>query len=184
MSERRRPRDLRPDERVLWETIARTARPLRGGVSGEAGAEAPASTEDEDRQARHAPALPKSEGTPRALEPMDRRLRTRVARGTAQIDGRVDLHGLTQREAHARLKSFLAEAQRRGARVVLVITGKGRPEGGQPLAEDARGVLRRAVPQWLASPEFRQVVSGFDEAHRSHGGMGALYVHVRRFRAE
>jgi DNA-nicking Smr family endonuclease len=69
-------------------------------------------------------------------------------------------------------------------RVALVITGKGRPEGGQPLMEDARGVLRRAVPQWLASPEFRQFVSGFDEAHRSHGGMGALYVHVRRIRAE
>ncbi len=43
-------------------------------------------------------------------------------------------------------------------------------------AESERGVLRRQVPQWLALPEFRTMVVGFEEAHIGHGGEGALYV--------
>jgi DNA-nicking Smr family endonuclease len=117
------------------------------------------------------------------LEPLDRRLRARLGRGTKPVDGRLDLHGLTQREAHNKLRSFLAEAQRRNARLVLVITGKGKPERAS-LFEDERGVLRRSVPQWLSSPEFRGFVSGFDEAHRAHGGGGALYVRVRKLKGD
>jgi DNA-nicking Smr family endonuclease len=60
---------------------------------------------------------------------------------------------------------------------VLVITGKGKTG-----AESERGVLRRAVPQWLALPEFRNLVVGFEESHIGHGGAGALYVRIRRAR--
>jgi len=44
-------------------------------------------------------------------------------------------------------------------------------------------VLRRQVPQWLALPEFRALVVGFEEAHIGHGGEGALYVRIRRARS-
>jgi DNA-nicking Smr family endonuclease len=97
-----------------------------------------------------------------------------VARGKQAIDARLDLHGLTQSEAHAALLRFLRNAHRRDARLVLVITGKGR--GGEP------GVLRRQVPQWLGLPEFRSLVLGFEDAHVTHGGEGALYVRLRRAR--
>ena len=50
-------------------------------------------------------------------------------------------------------------------------------------AEVERGVLRRQVPLWLALPEFRTLVVGFEEAHVGHGGEGALYVRVRRVRS-
>src|ERR1019366_4885255 len=90
------------------------------------------------------------------------------------IDARLDLHGLTQSEAHAALLRFLRSAGARDARLVLVITGKGR--GGEP------GVLRRQVPQWLGLPEFRSLVLGFEDAHVTHGGEGALYVRLRRAR--
>ena len=59
---------------------------------------------------------------------------------------------------------------------MLVITGK----GGRGQAE--RGVLRRQVPHWLALPEFRDLVIGFEDAHIAHGGEGALYVRLRRTR--
>ncbi len=97
-----------------------------------------------------------------------------VARGKEPIDARLDLHGLTQSEAHAALLRFLRNAHARDARLVLVITGKGR--GGEP------GVLRRQVPHWLGLPEFRALVVGFEDAHIAHGGEGALYVRVRRTR--
>ena len=100
-------------------------------------------------------------------------MRQRVARGREAIDARFDLHGLTQSEAHAALLHFLRSASARGHRLALVITGKGRRNG-------EGGVLRRQVPQWLALPEFRSFVIGFEDAHIAHGGEGALYVRLRK----
>jgi len=171
-------RGLSPDERVLWSAVTRSIAPMR------AGAAAP----EEDAVEAVRPAAPKPATAPLArplaqrpmpppLSPLGRRMRSRVARGKEDIDGRLDLHGLTQSEAHAALLRFLRQAGGRGARLVLVITGKG-ARGG----EGERGVLRRQVPQWLRLPEFRALVIGFEQAHVAHGGEGALYVRVRRSR--
>jgi DNA-nicking Smr family endonuclease len=103
-------------------------------------------------------------------------MRQRLSRGSAGVDARLDLHGLTQAAAKLRLENFLRNAQARGHSLVLVITGKG--AGDDP----ERGVLRRQAPHWLALPEFRSLVVGFEEAGRGHGGAGALYVRVRRAR--
>jgi DNA-nicking Smr family endonuclease len=63
-----------------------------------------------------------------------------------------------------------------------VVTGKGaRGAERDPFSE--RGVLRRLVPQWLKAPEFRNLVVGFEAAHVGHGGVGALYVQLRRRRS-
>ena len=115
-----------------------------------------------------------------ALSPIDRRTRSRLTRGAVAIDARIDLHGLTQAAAHRRLIRFLHDAQADGARVVLVITGKGRPPGADGAGE--RGILRRMVPEWLTAAENRPLVVGFDEAAPNHGGSGALYVRIRRAR--
>ncbi|MFX8848559.1 Smr/MutS family protein, partial [Acinetobacter baumannii] len=48
-----------------------------------------------------------------------------LASGKAEIDARLDLHGLRQSEARYRLIHFIRSAHDRGCRVVLVITGKG-----------------------------------------------------------
>ena len=83
-------------------------------------------------------------------------MKQRIARGRQEIDGRLDLHGMTQAEAHDALFSYLRGRQARGARLVLVITGKGVGAG------EGRGVLKRMVPLWLALPEFRDLVIGFE----------------------
>jgi DNA-nicking Smr family endonuclease len=46
--------------------------------------------------------------------------------------------------------------------------------------EDERGVLRQAVPHWLAGPDLAHVVVSFSPAPRRLGGEGALYVRLRR----
>jgi DNA-nicking Smr family endonuclease len=89
----------------------------------------------------------------------------------------LDLHGMTQADAHAALAHFLRGAQAQGARVVLVITGKGARADGEP---SERGILRRQVPHWLESAALRPLVIGFESAGRGHGGAGALYVRLRR----
>lgn len=169
-----RGRRLSEGERVLWREVTRSIAPMRPASGKEAEAESdakvPAPSALPPRVAKPQPQRPKSE--PPALTALGRRAKQRVARGRDAIDGRLDLHGLTQAEAHDALLRFLHTAQTRGAKLVMVITGKGR--GGEG------GVLKRQVPLWLALPEFRALVVGFEEAHQRHGGQGALYLRLRR----
>jgi DNA-nicking Smr family endonuclease len=174
----RSKRVLSYDERVLWSTVTKSIAPLAGRVVEEddSPAETPLLTPPSRPRAAmpaHKPAAepPKPKKPP--LAPLGRRLRQRVARGREPIDARFDLHGLTQAQAYAALSRFLHSASARGARLVLIITGKG-ARGGEA------GVLRRQVPLWLALPELRELVIGFEDAHAAHGGEGALYVRLRR----
>ena len=94
-----------------------------------------------------------------------------TAKGRTAIEGRIDLHGLTRDEAYGRLHDFMSISRAIGRRTVLVITGKGFA---------GEGVLRREVPQWLATAPFRTMVAGVEPAARQHGGEGALYVRLRK----
>ena len=107
------------------------------------------------------------------MHSMDRPTLDRLSKGRLPIEGRVDLHGMTQSEAHSLLLSFLQRAHASGVRYVLVITGKGFSSGGD-------GVLKRQVPAWLSTPPFRALVSSHDLAARNHGGEGALYIRLRK----
>ena len=104
-----------------------------------------------------------------------------MARGREPIEARLDLHGFTQAEAHAALLRFLRRAQADRLKTVLVVTGKGSTRDVRNAGAEY-GVLKRAVPQWLALPEFRSLVLGFEDAHSAHGGQGALYLRLRRAR--
>lgn len=166
----------------MWDAVSKTVKPLKrrpAAATTEAPPPAPAKKATAAPPPTAAkPAAERQAAEPPRLAPLDRRLRSRIGKGTVAIDARVDLHGLTQAAAHERLRGFLAEAQAKQARLVLVITGKGRPDESRPIGEE-RGVLRRLVPIWLASPELRPYVVGYDGAGRGHGGEGALYVRIR-----
>jgi len=182
----RRHRQLSADEHRLWGHVTRLIKPLRSGRlrtpvpgSDEPANEPPGETRAPQPSVRSRSA-PQPEGQP-PLAPLERRLRQRLAKGHVPIDHRLDLHGLTQREAHDALIHFLRAAQAHGARIVLVVTGKGRRQAdADPFAE--RGALRRLVPHWLHGAELRNLVVGFETAHIGHGGEGALYVRLRRQR--
>ncbi len=184
-SARRSRRALTDEERTLWSNATRSIARLNPAERETAGPDDDAvATPEVAPKGRLAPpsgARPSATPALPALAPFDRRLKQRVARGHLPIDARIDLHGLTQSEAHDALVRFLRLARGKGARMVLVITGKGSPQA--PDADGERGVLRRWVPYWLRSPQLRDVVVGFDPAHRGHGGEGALYVRIRRARS-
>lgn len=178
---RRRARPLRDDERKLWSAVARSVKPLKPGRAEDPSASEPPKPDEPPvrlASATSPPPRPKPKSGPPPLAPLGRRVRQRLGRGTEPIDRRIDLHGMTQREAHDALVHVLRSAQASGAKTVLVITGKGARAGRDPLAE--RGVLRRLVPQWLGQPELRAIVLGFEPAGVGHGGEGALYVRLRR----
>ena len=186
--DRPRPRGKRrltADEHALWTTVTRSIAPLRKRVPTEISqVEIAVPPPVKKQKAAVVPAAkpavrPAKPAPP--LAPLARRTKQRIARGSEPIGARIDLHGLTQEQAHNALRRFLRVAQSDGAKLVLVITGKGARGAGLDGLE--RGVLKRLVPQWLQLPDMRPLVIGFEDAHLAHGGEGALYVRVRRARA-
>jgi DNA-nicking Smr family endonuclease len=176
-------RRLSDEERALWKGVTRSIAPMRKITAlelDEVPSVAPPPVARVRARARAspmpAPLAPVSPPVPPPLAPLPRKIKQRIARGRHAIDGRLDLHGMTQAEAHDALLGFLTGRQARGGRVVLVITGKGGGDG----AYGGRGVLKRMVPLWLRLPEFRSLVVGFEDAAIGHGGEGALYVSLRR----
>jgi DNA-nicking Smr family endonuclease len=178
---RGRRRSLRADERRLWAEVARSIAPLPGRVcplpepeplkpdlaGAPDAAEAPAARAGPPTRPSLPPLAPFEPKTVRAL-----------SRGRAKADSVLDLHGMTQAEAHGALMAFLRRSQAAGHRLVLVVTGKGRPEDA--LRPGDRGILRRVVPHWLALPDARPIVLGWTEAGPRQGGSGALYIRLRR----
>lgn len=185
MSGRLPPKQLSMEDRILWQTVAKTVRPLAGKRHEDEIAEAeefatllgivrqpPAPKQMKLPSImpalRPAPVVPRGPATT-----IERATKARLAKGRLAIEGKVDLHGMTQSQAHALLLSFLRRAHEDGRRHVLVVTGKGTSYGSD-------GVLRRAVPVWLATPPFRRLVGAHEPAAIRHGGSGALYVRLRR----
>jgi len=178
---------LTGEDAELWERVTGTTKPLKKPANRfvkrpeSAGPDEPSVAGNYKPKPKKATSettpitKPVVQPGPPPLGSYDRGEARAVASGRREIDARIDLHGMRQREAHHVLSGFLHSAQARGHRHVLVITGKG--AGARP---GERGVLNREVPRWLNEPEFRQMVVGFTPAHKRHGGEGALYVRLRR----
>ena len=104
---------------------------------------------------------------------IDKRQGERFRRGQLPIEGKIDLHGRTQNEAHDALLHFVERAHKAGKRNLLVITGKG-------MTQSKSGILKAIVPRWLNEPIFRRLVLAISQARQEHGGEGALYVLLKR----
>lgn len=117
---------------------------------------------------------------------LDRKSSEKLRKGQLVIEGRLDLHGHTRKEAHSRLRSFLGSAHRQGKRCVLVITGKGRSaketDDAPFMGSGGKGILREEVPKWLAQADIKRLVLDYRTAQSKHGGDGALYVLLKRTR--
>jgi DNA-nicking Smr family endonuclease len=180
------------EDEALWERVAGTASPLKRGRDALAPKPAKIAAPAAKAKPPQAPRLaqpvpkptPKPAHVPRAA-PLDRQTSRQLDKGKLEVEARLDLHGMRQRDAHAQLRRFLKTAQARGLKHVLVITGKGVDQAAAKsfYEEDERGVLRQAVPHWLADPEFATLVVSFSQAPRRLGGEGALYVRLRRPRS-
>jgi DNA-nicking Smr family endonuclease len=165
----------------------RDVQPLRKGKAAKPKIEhAPAAPPKEPapgklaaKKAQPTPPPPKPKPAPELaigrLADMDKRLAERLRRGQLPIEGKLDLHGLTQEEAHDQLGGFIAISQKQGRRCILVVTGKG-------LWREGAGILRENVPRWLNERPNRTRVLAIAQAQPRDGGTGALYVLLKRLR--
>lgn len=189
----RRPRGLRPEERELWHRVAATATPFhpehpRTTEASKPKPKKPTFRIAELRIGETANPQPKGHDLAPSLENrlaaqplrMEKRAYLQMTRGKYQPERRIDLHGMTQSEAHPELIRFILAAHRDGKRFVLVITGKGRQGQDAGPIPQRMGVLRHQVPMWLSQSPLGSVVLQIATAHVRHGGVGAFYVYLRR----
>lgn len=169
---------LSPDDLRLWQSFTKDIDRLDGGD-----AEPPSlwlsppikvmqKPSSLSSQSLALPVVPSS-GRRKGQE-LDGRNQMRLRKGQLQIEATLDLHGLSQHQAHDAVKRFITNAYDRGQRCVLIITGKGR------LNKPA--ILKKRVPEWLSEPPLAHIVLQTHISRPKHGGAGALYVYVRRKR--
>lgn len=193
-------RTITADEARLWERATRTLEPVKAKPRIGTAPPAPGPPPAPPRINPPAPAsgkvpvappkpaaIPKPKSRPPVpLADFDRRKARQIASGRIEVDARIDLHGLRQRDARTGLRAFLLAAHAKGHKTVLVITGKGggaeEPADGLGalMGERQRGVLKRNVPHWLEEPDLRAIVLSYTQASPRHGGTGALYVQLRK----
>lgn len=187
------PRGLTADEAAAWERLAASVTPLRPR-SAETGGTALPKLPVEDPVPASAGSTPVRGPTPkgrpappprpavRREEPepgLDSHWDRRFARGAVSPDFTLDLHGHTLDQAHARLDTGLAQAKAMGARVVLVIAGRPRPTEAADRGS-RRGAIRAKLLDWLAAGPHGGDIAAVRNAHRRHGGEGALYLVLKR----
>jgi DNA-nicking Smr family endonuclease len=172
---RTRPERLRlPQDAALWQEAVRDVAPLprrprsRPVTSDTAGAEGVAPPAAAARRGPGSPPFDRAAG-------LDRATAERLKRGLWAIEARLDLHGMTQPEAHRALAEFVGVSSSQGRRCVLVVTGRG-------LGRDQPGILKSAVPRWLDEAVMRRQILAVAAAQPRHGGAGALYLLLRRRR--
>lgn len=186
-----RGRKLAPEEAALWQRVIATVTPIRP-VKALPPAQPPATRVVKETPQQAAPqpkpvarakpavsrAQPVSVRKEASENTLDGSWDRRLSRGLVSPESSIDLHGHNLASAYDRLDFGLAQAIARGDRVLLLITGKPpRPESERP---HARGAIRAAVGDWLASSRHADRIAAVRAAHPRHGGSGALYIVLRR----
>jgi DNA-nicking Smr family endonuclease len=105
---------------------------------------------------------------------IDARLLRSLRRGDFSVQGRLDLHGMTQAEARDAVDRFLTDSRRTSKRCVLIVHGRGLN------SKDQIPVLKEALRVWLGQKRIGKTVLAFATARPQDGGAGAVYVLLRR----
>ena len=165
------------EERLLFKQHIDEARPLKAATPK---AKKLGRARSDDLDAVLPP--PRAKRIEGAAKSLDGNTAEKLRRGQLAPGARIELHGMTEAAAHGALLSFLAGAQARGVKLVLVITGIGNPKKheGAEWMRSPHGVLKEMVPRWLNERAFAALNVGSSPAHRRHGGDGALYVYLRK----
>lgn len=110
---------------------------------------------------------------------IDRNLAEKFTSGKLKIEARLDLHGLSEKQAFAKVCDFIALSYNMKRRCVLIVTGKGSNSGDW---WEAKGVIRKSFPQWLNHADIRPYLLSVAQAKQEDGGTGAFYCLLKRHR--
>lgn len=180
---RDRPRNNDSDnqddkDEALWQIITRNVKPLAGRPKAKP--RPPIRTQQTTTAItetispeKTGSVAPQTKSATSLTSGLDRQTDKKLKSGKFKIEGRLDMHGMSRTEAQGTLIPFLHEAYHSGKRCVLIITGKGQRN---------TGILKMALPSWLADNAVADIVLKFYPAQPKDGGDGAFYVLLRRNR--
>jgi DNA-nicking Smr family endonuclease len=107
---------------------------------------------------------------------LDMAVINKLRAGALSPEAHIDLHGLNAAQAFETLRGFMRGCWYKGMRTVLVVPGRGRN------SPNGIGVLREKLPHWLTQEPFKRVVLAFCTALAHDGGLGGIYVLLRKYR--
>ncbi|MCF8029780.1 MAG: Smr/MutS family protein [Desulfohalobiaceae bacterium] len=110
------------------------------------------------------------------IKGLDSKIMQKLKAGQYSPQAHLDLHGLTSEEAWRLLVEFIKENFMTDKRCLLIIPGRGK---NSPLG---RSVLREQIQNWLTRDPLKRVLLAFSTAQPRHGGTGALYVLLRKYK--
>lgn len=179
-------RRLAPEEAALWERVIASVKPLAGHKPAPPPApvsvatRAPVAPRPAPRTMKPAPPPPPPppRTVARSSNTLDGSWDRQLSRGLVSPESAIDLHGHSLSSAYDRLDRGLEQAIAQGDRVLLLVTGK--PPRSESERPHARGAIRAAVGDWLASSRHAGRIAAVRGAHPRHGGSGALYIVLRR----
>jgi len=166
--------DKKECDKSLWQSVTKDVTPLNAQKY---------SSTKENKEPRH---TTREVAKETIIQPhsksneVDHQTARRLKRGKIPIEGRLDLHGMTQTQAFDALQRLIPMAYGQRKRCILVITGKGTRRSSNE--EFKTGILKQKVPEWLNEPPLGQFVLKLQTAQIKDGGEGALYVYLRRQR--
>jgi DNA-nicking Smr family endonuclease len=155
-----------PEDAELWHNIAATVTPYATKKTVQKSEkEKPKASTQIAASTTPVPVLKKP-----ASKKIDSGVSEQLKRKKFPIDAKIDLHGMTEKNAFQKLIAFVMRCLAQEKRTILVITGKG--AGGQ-------GVLKRNAPLWLET-EFADQLLALSEAPTDMGGSGAFLARFRK----
>ena len=102
----------------------------------------------------------------------------RIKHGKVRIEGKIDLHGLTLKEAEKKLKLFVGDSFRHKRRFILVITGKGK--NSKPNIYGEIKTINSEITRWFSDIFYLDKVQYTSKALDKHGGAGAYYLFLKK----
>ena len=94
--------------------------------------------------------------------------------GTYSIQGQIDLHGLSRIEARAAVEDFILRMSRERSCCVKIVHGRGIN------SPTDKAILKESLQHWLTTRRMSQCVVAYASAPYPDGGVGAIYVLLRR----
>jgi DNA-nicking Smr family endonuclease len=158
------------EDRELWRQVTRT---VRAYPSGKAALKDPPVRRRKlpDREITPPPMPSRPAVKVAAPKGFDKSTETKLKKGKLALEGKLDLHGMTQDEAWRALHKFVLRAVAAEKRTLLIITGKG---------ARSEGVLKRMLPLWLEDSDLAPYVLALSPAQPKDGGSGAFYLRLRK----
>ena len=102
----------------------------------------------------------------------------RIKNGKIIIEGTLDLHGLSLKEAESMLRFYVGDGLRQKKRLLLIITGKG--SNSKPNIHGKTLTIKSELKNWLSDSFYSDKVQYISKALDQHGGEGAYYFFLKK----